>query len=555
MPTSARFKWVISLTLGLPVLFIAGLCTPLRSAILPRPKYSGPALPPSTVAVPHERTIAWKTESALATRLYEAWADKPLVGFQKGGKGDAARIILGRLLARRDLPATNAFILASQPWGVSGTSGWQNPRGDYDFAFSVLTTALWLFGDDDATLSPAARDHLLHVLITEDGGDYRATAPHTFGLFEETENHLLMTEGSRYLKNRWLRRHGDPDPRHDNDANGLEQKLLALLAAMRAAGFHEFNSQPYIGYTLLGLLNLEAFASEPLRAAARDLLDYLNWTYALGAYRLRNFPPFRRRFEYAGMTSLTAGYQTSYMVAWLSYAPGPLPLAKFPETNSTHSLIGACLPYRPPDAVVRTLFDKGAGYFVQIGHGAEASPETYSAGAGHLISAGGVSRGRRSVLVARPITLLTDDSPEDLAGVFHLAGPGTDFRGWNNTGVYRNFACAAGPVHIPAGAVAVAARAGWSIFRLPRGTLLAVHSTPAAGILAIFPAGEPAALLAALVQSNPDAASLAQAFQFPTGPRLTYDLHSPPDRWVMVAVDGRPLDREFDRWPLISGQM
>ncbi len=33
--------------------------------------------------------------------------------------------------------------------------------------------------------------------------------------------------------------------------------------------------------------------------------------------------------------------------------------------------------------------------------------------------------------------------------MIHLAGPGTDFMKWNNTGVYRNFACAKGPVFVP----------------------------------------------------------------------------------------------------------
>lgn len=547
-------KSLLGLVTVLALLLIFVLSTSYGAAIFRHPRYSGPPLPPSTIPVPHERTIAWKAESTLAGKLYDSWATRPLVSFAKGGK-DAPRTILGRFLAHRDLAATNAFILASKPWGTSGTSGWHNPKGDYDFSFAVLTAVLWLFGEDPATLTPAAREHLLHVLITEDGGEYRAMAPRTFGLIEETENHLLMTEGSRYLKNRWLRLHGDTSPRYDNDANGLEQKLLALLAAMRAAGFYEFNSQPYIGYTILGLLNLEAFASDPLRAAARDLLDYMNWTYALGSHRLRNFPSFRRRYEYANMTSLTGGYQTSYLTAWLSYAPMTLPLAKFPEVNSTHAIMGACLPYRPPDAVVRMLFDKGTGYFVRIGHGRAASPETYSAGSGYLLSAGGVNRGKLSVLVARPITLLTDDSPEQLAGVFHLAGPGKDFHGWNNTGVYRNFACAAGPIHVPAGATAVAADAGWKIFPLPRGSLLATHSTPDASVLAVFPAGEAAALLASLNHANPDAAALAHTFQFPGGAKLTYDLLSPQDRWVMISADGQSLDREFDRWPLIDGQL
>jgi arylsulfatase A-like enzyme len=128
MPRFAKIKWLLTFTLGLPILFIAALCTPLRSAILPRPKYSGAALPPSTVAVPHLRTIAWKSDSPLAVQLYESWAKRPLVGFQKGGKGDAARIILGRLLARHDLPATNAFILAAQPWASPAPPAGRTPR-------------------------------------------------------------------------------------------------------------------------------------------------------------------------------------------------------------------------------------------------------------------------------------------------------------------------------------------------------------------------------------------------------------------------------------------
>ena len=264
----------------------------------------------------------------------------------------------------------NQVILSLQPWGVAGTSGWQNPKGDYDFEEAVYTTLLWLFGGDSAVLAPEARDHVLNVLLTEEGGAFRTTAPHTFGLVEETENHVLMTEGSRYLKNRWLSLHGMASPRFDNEANGMEAKMIARLGKMRTAGFHEFNSQPYIGYTILGLLNLEAFASDEVRAAARDDLDYMNWCYALGSYRLRSFPPFRRRYEYAGMTSLTGGYQTAFMDAWLSYAPQPLALPKLESGGLTHALIGACLPYRPPDAVVRLLFDKGAGYFVKLGHGA-----------------------------------------------------------------------------------------------------------------------------------------------------------------------------------------
>ena len=106
----------------LVVLVVFG--TPLRALVLPLAKYAGPKLPPSTLAVPHERTLAWKTNSTLANRVYESWADKPLGGFAKSGHGDAARILLGRLLAKRHLTEDNAFILAAKPWGIAGSSGW-----------------------------------------------------------------------------------------------------------------------------------------------------------------------------------------------------------------------------------------------------------------------------------------------------------------------------------------------------------------------------------------------------------------------------------------------
>lgn len=540
---------------ALLLVVLAVTCTPLRALVFPRAKYSGPALPPSPLEVPHERTLGWKKDSALAARVYASWAARPLVGFAKGGKGDAARTLLGRFLTRTELPATNAFILASKPWGVAGTSGWQNPKGDYDFAESVLTTILWLFGENADTLTPPAREHLLNVLLTEDGGDFRTTAPNTLGLFEETENHLLMTEGSRYLKNRWLRAHGNASPRFDNDANGMEQKLLDLIAAMRAAGFHEFNSQPYIGYTILGLLNLEAFASDRLRGAARDLLDAMNLNYALGSYRLHHFPPFRRRFEYANMTSLTTGYQTAYMTAWLSYAPSSLELPGLGKGGETHALIGACLPYRPPDAVVRLLFDKGAGYFVKIGHGLEACPEIFSAGPGYVLSAGGVNRGERSVIVARPITLLLDDAADELPNVIHLAGPGKAFREWNNTGVAENFACAAGPVHVPERFVAAGTSGAWRTFSIGHGMVAAIYSTPNLGLIALARGVEPGEFLKSVVAANADEAALAREFAFPAGRKVTYDLHSPRDRWVITSEAGTSPDRDFDRWPLLAGRL
>lgn len=77
----------------------------------------------------------------------------------------------------------------------------------------------------------------------------------------------------------------------------------------------------------------------------------------------------------------------------------------------------------------------------------------------------------------------------------------------NNTGVYENFACAAGPVVVPKGFKPVAKNETWKVFET-RDSLL-----------------------------------------------IEYNIDAPKDKWVLKAVDGKPLDRDYDNWPLIDGKM
>jgi hypothetical protein len=528
--------------------------TPLGTYLLGAAQASSHRLPPGNITVPTARTLAWQPASALSQEVLQLWAAKPLADWATKGKDNVPRVLLARFLTRDRLPETNAFLRTLLPRGVVGSKWALNPGGDYDFSLTVLTTILWLHGNDPAVLYPAAREHLLKVLLTQEGGNFVTTAPRTLGLVRETENHILMTEGSRYLKNRWLQTHGSTSPRHDNLANGLEGKLLGVLTEPAVNGLYEFNSQPYIAYTITALLNLEAFGSEAVRAAARTALDTLNFAYALGSYRLRHYPPFRRNYGYAASPSLTFGYQTVFMHTWLSYLPAKFEPPVVPGHTGNHAIIAVALPYRPPDRVVQLLHDKGPGYFVRLGHGPRSSPELYTAGPGFLLSAGGVHRGERSLIAARPITLFLDDSAATLPEVFNLGGPGGDFRHWNNTGVYENFACAAGPVHVPARFSARASGGGWQIFPAAPGRWIAVYSTPSLGLLAVFAHDSAEDLLASLLRANPAAAELVRAFVFPDGRRLTFDPYAPAGSWVMQSFDGKTLDRDFDRWPLISGR-
>ena len=115
-------------------------------------------------------------------------------------------------------------------------------------------------------------------------------------------------------------RHGNADPIYDNTQNGLEAFLAEYLQGMHKSGLHEYNSRPYIGYTLRSLLNIASFADGPVKQEATKVLDRMNWDYALGSLSLRRFPPFRRQFAHSSKTDLDGEYHTSMMKGWMSVA-------------------------------------------------------------------------------------------------------------------------------------------------------------------------------------------------------------------------------------------
>lgn len=505
------------------------------------------------IEVPTERNIEWKDESKIYDTLISTWAKRPVVYGKKGGKVNNPRILLARLHRGTNIEETNKIIMGMTPWGVSGSSWILNKRGDYDFTITVLTTILYQFGDNPEFLYEETVNHLLNVLLTEEGNKFRHHTPRTLGLLQETENHLLMTEGSRYLKNRWLAIHGNNDPKYDNISNGMESKILDLLLEMKINGLYEFNSMPYIGYTITALLNLEAYASENIRNEARAVLDYMNFCYALGSYNYKYFPPMRRRYERANWLELTTGYHSTFMKTWMSFLPNSKIKTKI-KSGQAHAIMGACMPYRPADRVTELISKKENGYYVKIGHGNKASPEIYSAGKNFLLSAGGVNRGRKSQIVSRPITLLIEDKAENLSETFHLAGPGTKFMKWNNTGVYKNFACAAGPVSVPKNHKPAFQSKSWSVYKGGEDLYIAVFSSENLGIIAVFDDQNPEIIAQNLEKENPDLEKLKTHFQFPEGPLIQYNVCARKSKWVITQIDNNPVERKYDSWPLISGE-
>ncbi|WP_372755651.1 hypothetical protein [Mariniflexile sp.] len=527
----------------------------LKSQVFGTIKYRGDVeVKQGNIKIPRKRTLDWKEASTFADSIYKSVAKLPITEDMLFKKGNTTRILLARLLLKQNVSEVNDILQKLTVWGNTGSSWIMNPKGDYDFPLTILTTILYKFGDHPEVLYPETKNHLLKVLLCEEGNRFSYTAPRTLGLVMETENHMLMTEGSRYLKNRYIQLQGNTDSYYDNVQNGMEEKLLSLIGEMKTNGLYEFNSIPYLGYTITALLNLEAFASEKIREQARDLLDYINWSYALNSYNLKHFPPMRRRYEKAGIKELTTDYHSAFIKSWLSYS-GIEDYDKNVGSAKIHALMGACMPYRPADAFVEMLFNKKNGYFVRQGHGPKASPEISSAGKNFLISAGGVNRGKKSQIVARPICLFLNDNADHLSEVIHLSGPSDDFMQWNNTGVYKNFACAAGPVVIPKGMQALLTKGNWSSYLGNNDVTVVVYSTNSLGIVAIFENVEPLGVFEEVLKANPDSDILNKQFKFPNGPLLGYDVLAAKNQWVMMSADGKRLDRDFDFWPLIEGDL
>lgn len=492
----------------------------------------------------------------LGQQVVKRWSEYDLPNWYRHGKGAAPRMLLAKLAEQTGIEAVNEYITSIKPWSGAGSS-WKFHHGDYDFTLVTLTTILYMFGNQPDLLYPETLEHLLDVLLNQEGDRPLVTAPRTFGLILDTENHHLMTEGSRYLKNQWLATYGAEEqrnnPRYNNQENGLEVWLIAYLEEMLHEGVYEFNSRPYIGYTIQALLNLEAYPASPrIRNLARYLLDIINLQYALGSLDFRRYPPFRRQYRKVSVTEMDDDAHTAYMHVWTGGKKGEA------RNYSDFMLLAELLPYQLPEDLKIWTLSKPEPYFIQYGRGASACPELYSGGPGYLISAGGANRGWRSRIVARPITLMLSDGAKDIQQCFYIPGKG-HWRRWNNTGVYRHFAVANAPVIIPEDQQAIAEGQGWKLFLGPESSslIIAVFSSSSFGIIALFPEAKeaPDALLAALQQNNSDEKALYNRFVWPDGNTLEYDPDAPKGTWVMKTENDKPLDRKYDGWPQLSGDV
>jgi hypothetical protein len=240
---------------------------------------------------------------------------------------------------------------------------------------------------------------------------------------EETENHLLMMNTSKYLKNKLmlveLNNSGDKDGfkkvKEQNDE--VREWLLERFQDIAEDDFVEYNSRPYGGWSMTGLLNIHDFPCEvttfpivmsypaagtgvcddddrTLVTAVDAVLDMHSAKAALGSLEALRIVPFRRlatsNSPYMSTDSLTVvGAGADTMIGALQFWTGVTEHA--PGNHANQAALGtmawhATSGYRPPEMILDIALDKSTPYEQTITHGGY---ERYVSGPGWLITAGG----------------------------------------------------------------------------------------------------------------------------------------------------------------------
>ena len=502
------------------------------------------------IQIPKQRSLSFSNHSKLKQKILDGWTSKTPQDWKPNEKVNLknSRIAISCLLEGKRIEEINNYLMNQKAVGHPGSPWLLYPLGDYDFTAMAFTALLYLFGEKPELLYPKTREHLLNNILTIEGDEFRRNVGYMF--LEDSENHILMTEGSRFLKNQWLMKHGNTDPKYDNKINGVSKKLKIFLEEIETYGFYEFNSAPYLGYTYCALLNLYEFASGDIRDLAGKLLDRLNWQYALSSFKFKHFPPNRRRFGKSFKKNIDSDYHTVMLKVWASLFDDSLSIDM--SRGQHHALWATFASYKPSDKVMEWIINKPKPYFVKMGHGYNSCPEIISGDKGYLLSAGGANQGKRSLIVAKPIMLFLNDDAEEMSETFHMFGPGENFVEWNNTGVYQDFACTKGKVYIPEAKQALISSANWQIFSIIEGVFLAIYSKKEIGLMAIIRSNSAKDVLNKIIENNSDESRLNTRFNHPNGNIIDYDLESPKDQWVITRVNRKNMDRDFSKWPFFE---
>jgi len=252
-----------------------------------------------------------------------------------------------------------------------------------------------------------------------------AAAVATVGLGEirigETENHRLMIESSRFLKNQIILEDAAGHPNIDelqDDQNELKVWLLDYMGEIMRHDFAEYNARPYQRYSLVAMLNLADFATDvEVRRGARMVLEFALAKFAVASREGIRVAPYRRLVEHMNRNPYMfdfGGEGSDHPIAMMlvyagqSQRLGDLPAA-IAEDRSTKILpygspggmiFAATSTFAPDNSILDIAIDKSQPYFQRLhSDGVEIYTNTKS----FTIAAGGIKTDQVLTLMFGPI--------------------------------------------------------------------------------------------------------------------------------------------------------
>ena len=236
----------------------------------------------------------------------------------------------------------------------------------------------------------------------------------------ETENHILMSQTSRYLTNQLLG--------IDNETNKFNAWMLQRLQILLENDFTEYNAKPYQQYSMMALQNLYDFADvrtaggRKVKLAAQMVLDFESAKFAVSSSHLRRAVPFRRREEYLGDIGGELGHGScrpgsgpcsglmngnsdpqTYRFMMLSGMTHPPELGDLPPYAGSYGqddmLAAAVTSYRIPNLILDIILNKEHYTYYQRIRGSESTVAKADAcWSGAIFRCSSLSHHRRRIL-------------------------------------------------------------------------------------------------------------------------------------------------------------
>ena len=395
-----------------------------------------------------------------AQSVLSYFANKKLGVYNRETGKSFPMIALAKLKLGVDVDLVNQEILSSStvPYAKTGTdftalSPYCVREGDYDFSLSGWVSLLYEMENRPDLLYPETKERIINILLVEKGNKIATHRSFCgFVKIKETENHIILTEGSRYLTNQiWQKikkSKGEDDSFYDNNKNGMTKFILQDLQKFLKNDFEEYNSRPYQKISLGGIHNIFEYAEDSsVKEMARMVLDYLSVKFASSSRGLRRVVPFCRQPEHKDDLDILQNDALSTVMAL--YAGDLSFVHQLPESVrlvNPFDVKYALGTYRLNDNVLDLIMnDKEEGReFFQLYH--HLGYELYTGNSKYVLNAGGkfinqfdLGTGKTDAW-AVPISILPTDAGLDKTQLIRIIGDKRHNKRANMC-VTRDFAC------------------------------------------------------------------------------------------------------------------